>query len=257
MEELHHLNIDEIRPNPYQPRMHFDPEQLAELAQSIQQNGVIQPIIVRQSSILGYELLAGERRLRASKLAGLHTIPAVIKDLSDDDLLYQAIIENLQRADLSPIEEASSYQALIQKGLTHDEIAQIMGKSRPYISNSLRLLSLSPESQKELEKGTISQGHARLLIGLTEGKQARWIEEISKQELSVRALERLLANKKKTDLKKRTDPFLREEEQHLSRLLGSPVTIQQKRNGSGTITIDCHSLEELERIINNLKESCE
>ena len=126
MEELHYLKIKDIQANPYQPRLHFDEEKLLELAQSIKENGVIQPIIVRRSPLIGFELLAGERRLRASQLAGLTEIPAVIKHLSDDDLLYQAIIENLQRSDLNPIEEAHSYEKLIEKGLTHDEIAQII-----------------------------------------------------------------------------------------------------------------------------------
>lgn len=152
MEELRTLNISEIHPNPYQPRVHFDETKLAELAQSIRENGLIQPIIVRKSSIIGYELLAGERRLRASQLAGLTEIPAVVKDLTDDDLLRQAIIENLQRSDLNPIEEAQSYNNLINKGLTHDKIAQIMGKSRPYISNILRLLNLSTQTKKSCRR---------------------------------------------------------------------------------------------------------
>ena len=256
MEELHYLNIKDIRPNPYQPRMIFDSHQLEELAQSIKKNGVIQPIIVRKSSILGYELLAGERRLRATELAGLAKIPAIVKSLSDDDLMYQSIIENLQRSDLNPIEEAKSYQNLIQKGLTHDEIAQIMGKSRPYISNLLRLLNLTPITQKEVELGRISQGHARLLVGLTDKKQTYWVDKIISNELSVRKLEQLLSDKKKIKSNKEGTLFIKEQEEKLSKVIGSSVSIKQKKKGNGTITIECVSLEEFERIINMLKNSC-
>ncbi|MDG3132921.1 ParB/RepB/Spo0J family partition protein [Streptococcus suis] len=252
MEELRTLNISEIQPNPYQPRLHFDEDELAELAQSILENGLIQPIIVRKSSLIGYELLAGERRLRASQLAGLTHIPAIIKDLTDDDLLYQAIIENLQRSDLNPIEEAISYQKLISKGLKHDEVAQIMGKSRPYISNLLRLLNLSDDTKKAVEEGKISQGHARQLISFSEVKQAEWVQNIIKKDLSVRALEKILSNKKKQKPKKE-DQFLKEQELLLSRCLGTTVTISQQKNGRGEIRIHFTSLDEFERIINNLK----
>ena len=140
MEKLSHIRIEEIVPNPYQPRKEFDPIKLEELAESIKENGLIQPIIVRQSPILGYELLAGERRLRACKLAQLKEVPVIIKDLNDQEMRLQAIIENLQREDLNPIEEALSYQSLVDRGMKHDQIAKTIGKSRPYISNSLRLL---------------------------------------------------------------------------------------------------------------------
>ncbi len=220
MEELHYIPIKDIRPNPYQPRIHFDPKKLEELAQSIKENGIIQPLIVRKSAIVGYELLAGERRLRASQLAGLSTVPVVIKELTDDHLLYQSIIENLQRADLNPIEEAKSYQKLMEKGLTHEEIAHIMGKSRPYITNCLRLLNLSASPLEAVETGTISQGHARLLLPLTPKQQENWLQKILTTELSVRQF-------------------------------------KQQKNGKGQLSIHFSTREELERIINNLKESCE
>ena len=202
MEELHYLKIKDIQANPYQPRLHFDEEKLLELAQSIKENGVIQPIIVRRSPLIGFELLAGERRLRASQLAGLTEIPAVIKHLSDDDLLYQAIIENLQRSDLNPIEEAHSYEKLIKKGLTHDEIAQIMGKSRPYITNLLRLLHLSESTRQAVETGKITQGHARQLVALSEKQQAEWVQKIQEKDISVRQLETILSSKKKKTIRK-------------------------------------------------------
>ena len=252
MEELHYLKIKDIQANPYQPRLHFDEEKLLELAQSIKENGVIQPIIVRRSPVIGFELLAGERRLRASQLAGLTEIPAVIKQLSDDDLLYQAIIENLQRSDLNPIEEAHSYEKLIEKGLTHDEIAQIMGKSRPYITNLLRLLHLSESTRQAVETGKITQGHARQLVALSEKQQAEWVQKIQEKDISVRKLETILSSKKKKTIRK-SNQFISEEEEKLAKLLGTKVTIQQKKNGSGQLTIQFQNIEEFERIINSLK----
>ncbi|HEL1557530.1 TPA: ParB/RepB/Spo0J family partition protein [Streptococcus suis] len=252
MEELHYLKIKDIQANPYQPRLHFDEEKLLELAQSIKENGVIQPIIVRRSPLIGFELLAGERRLRASQLAGLTEIPAVIKHLSDDDLLYQAIIENLQRSDLNPIEEAHSYEKLIEKGLTHDEIAQIMGKSRPYITNLLRLLHLSESTRQAVETGKITQGHARQLVSLSEKQQAEWVQKIQEKDISVRQLETILSSKKKKTIRK-SNQFVAEEEEKLAKLLGTKVTIQQKKNGSGQLTIQFQNIEEFERIINSLK----
>ncbi|HFI0397948.1 TPA: ParB/RepB/Spo0J family partition protein [Streptococcus suis] len=252
MEELYYLKIKDIQANPYQPRLHFDEEKLLELAQSIKENGVIQPIIVRRSPLIGFELLAGERRLRASQLAGLTEIPAVIKHLSDDDLLYQAIIENLQRSDLNPIEEAHSYEKLIEKGLTHDEIAQIMGKSRPYITNLLRLLHLSESTRQAVETGKITQGHARQLVSLSEKQQAEWVQKIQEKDISVRQLETILSSKKKKTIRK-SNQFVAEEEEKLAKLLGTKVTIQQKKNGSGQLTIQFQNIEEFERIINSLK----
>lgn len=256
MEELHYVPIKDIRPNPYQPRIHFDSKKLEELAQSIRENGIIQPLIVRKSAIVGYELLAGERRLRASQLAGLSTVPVVIKDLTDDHLLYQSIIENLQRADLNPIEEAKSYQKLIEKGLTHEEIAHIMGKSRPYITNCLRLLNLSAPLLEAVEIGTLSQGHARLLLPLTPEQQENWLKKILETGLSVRQLEQQLAKKKQKQAVKK-DLFIKEEEEQLRQVLGTEVTIQQQKNGKGKLNIHFSNTEELERIINNLKETCE
>lgn len=254
MEELQYIAINDIIPNPYQPRIHFHQEKLEELAHSIKENGLIQPLIVRKSAIVGYELLAGERRLRASQLAGLTHVPVVVKELSDEELLYQAIIENLQRSDLSPIEEANSYQRLIEKGLTHDEIAQIMGKSRPYITNMLRLLQLSAPLIQAVEEGVLSQGHARLLIPYSDEEQKEWLKTIVAKEMSVRALEMALASQKKKKKVAKKDIFLKEVEQHLSRLIGTTVQIQQKKNGSGTINLPFQNLEELERIIHTITD---
>lgn len=256
MEEFKYVEIADIIPNPYQPRIHFEKEKLEELAQSIRVNGLIQPLIVRKSAIIGYELLAGERRLRASQLAGLTKVPVVVKDLSDEDMLYQSIIENLQRADLNPIEEATSYKKLLDKGLTHEEMAQIMGKSRPYISNSLRLLNLSDKVRRAVETRQLSQGHARLLVPLPKDQQEYWLQQIKEKDLSVRSLEMTLTVKK-TRTKEKNDSFTKAEEETLRRLLGVDVQITQKKDCSGCIKISFSDLEEYQRLINNLKKSCE
>lgn len=252
MEELHYISITDISPNPYQPRIHFDQEKLEELAQSIRENGLIQPLIVRRSAVIGYELLAGERRLRASQLAGLTQVPVVVRDLSDDELLSQAIIENLQRSDLNPIEEATSYQRLIERGLTHDEIAQIMGKSRPYITNILRLLQLSDTLIQAVKEGKLSQGHARLLISFKEKEQEQWLHTILEKEMSVRALEAALSTKKAKNVQPSKDIFIKETEETIRQLLGTAVQIQQKKNGSGTLSISFKNAEEFERIVHTL-----
>lgn len=256
MEELKHLNIEDIVPNPYQPRLHFDTDKLAELAQSIRENGLIQPLVVRKSSVIGYELLAGERRLRACQLAGLTNVPAIVKELSDEEMMFQSIIENLQRADLNPIEEAASYQKLIEKGLTHEEIAKIMGKSRPYISNMLRLLHLTNDVQSAVKTGKISAGHARLLVPYDAQQQEEWLEYVLQHEVSVRTLEHLLANQK-TKTRKKEDLFKKEEEKKLSQLLGTTVQIKSKKDDSGQLIISYSTPEEFERIINSLKNGCE
>ena len=164
MEEFKLIRISDIQKNPYQPRKEFSKEKIQELAQSIKENGLIQPIIVRQSPVIGYEILAGERRYRASIAAGLTEVPVIIKKLSDQDMMVHSIIENLQREDLNPIEEAKAYQSLIDKGYTHADIAEKMGKSRPYITNLVRLLTLPDFILTEVETGKLSQAHARLLI---------------------------------------------------------------------------------------------
>ena len=253
MEKLSHIRIEEIVPNPYQPRKEFDPIKLEELAESIKENGLIQPIIVRQSPILGYELLAGERRLRACKLAQLKEVPVIIKDLNDQEMRLQAIIENLQREDLNPIEEALSYQSLVDRGMKHDQIAKTIGKSRPYISNSLRLLQLSPLLQKAVKDLTLSPGHARLLLPLKKEEQEAWLERIQKEDLSVRKLEGLLSGKK-TRVKRKKNLFIQEEMEKLEKILGSQVDIRLQTNQSGSIKISFKDEEEYQRIIHFFKD---
>ncbi|MGT2785409.1 ParB/RepB/Spo0J family partition protein [Streptococcus merionis] len=247
------INIKDIQTNPYQPRQHFEPEKLSELAQSIRENGIIQPLIVRKSAIVGYELMAGERRLRASQLAGLEKVPAIIKELSDHDMMTQAIIENLQRHDLNPIEEARAYKRLMDKGNTHEVIAQTVGKSRPYISNSVRLLNLSDTVLDAVEKGQISQAHARTLLSLEDSiSQEQWLEKIINQNISVRKLEQLLQPPQSKENRKTTDLFSQNAAKKLSQQLGTKVTISEKK-GSGSIKIQFSSLEEFERLMHMFK----
>ena len=246
------ISITDIQKNPYQPRKEFDGEKLHELAQSIKENGVIQPIIVRQSPVIGYEILAGERRYRASLLAGLTSIPAVVKQLSDQEMMVQSIIENLQRENLNPIEEARAYESLVEKGFTHAEIADKMGKSRPYISNSIRLLSLPEQIISEVENGKLSQAHARSLVGLNKEQQDYFFQRIIEEDISVRKLEALLTEKKQKKLQK-NDYFIQNEEEQLKKILGLDVEIKLSKKDSGKIIIAFSNQEEYSRIINSLK----
>ena len=252
MEEFKIVQIKDIQKNPYQPRKEFSEEKIQELAQSIKENGLIQPIIVRKSPVLGYEILAGERRYRASIAAGLSEVPVIVKQLSDQDMMLHSIIENLQRENLNPIEEAKAYQSLIDKGFTHTEIAEKMGKSRPYITNLVRLLGLPKHILTEVESGRLSQGHARLLIQLSSDKQDKLLNRIQTENLSVRQVEQILQKTKKISKKER-DYFVKEEEQTLKKILGLEVQIKLQKKDSGKITISFHNQDEYQQFINSLK----
>ena len=253
MEEFKLIRISDIQKNPYQPRKEFSEEKIKELAQSIKENGLIQPIIVRQSPVIGYEILAGERRYRASIEAGLSEVPVIIKKLSDQEMMIHSIIENLQREDLNPIEEAKAYQSLIEKGYTHADIAAKMGKSRPYITNLVRLLTLPDFILKEVETGKLSQAHARLLIQLPLKEQKNLLNRIQKEDLSVRQVEYLLKEEKNKKKSKEKDHFIKEEEENLKKLLGLDVQIVLQKKEAGKITISFHNQEEYQRFINSLK----
>ena len=253
MEEFKLIRISDIQKNPYQPRKEFSEEKIKELAQSIKENGLIQPIIVRQSPVIGYEILAGERRYRASIAAGLSEVPVIIKKLSDQDMMVHSIIENLQREDLNPIEEAKAYQSLIDKGYTHSDIAEKMGKSRPYITNLVRLLTLPDFILKEVETGKLSQAHARLLIQLSTDEQKKLLYRIQTEDLSVRQVEHLLKEEKNKKKSKEKDHFIKEEEENLKKLLGLDVQISLQKKEAGKITISFHNQEEYQRFINSLK----
>ena len=253
MEEFKLIRISDIQKNPYQPRKEFSKEKIQELAQSIKENGLIQPIIVRQSPVIGYEILAGERRYRASIEAGLSEVPVIIKKLSDQDMMVHSIIENLQREDLNPIEEAKAYQSLIDKGYTHADIAEKIGKSRPYITNLVRLLTLPDFILTEVETGKLSQAHARLLIQLPLKEQKNLLNRIQKEDLSVRQVEYLLKEEKNKKKSKEKDHFIKEEEENLKKLLGLDVQIVLQKKEAGKITISFHNQEEYQRFINSLK----
>jgi len=189
------VNVNSIKPNPRQPRTVFDDESLTELAASIKEIGILQPPVVRKVSENQYELIMGERRLRAAKLAGLTSIPVIIRETSDNELLREALIENIHRSNLNSLEEAAAYSQMLDDfGLTHDELAKRIGKSRPVITNTLRLLNLPPTVQKKLASGAISAGHARALLGLSDqGEIERIANKIVSEGLSVRATEELIA----------------------------------------------------------------
>ena len=252
-EQLKALPISDIYPNPFQPRIEFSDEELAELSQSISENGLIQPIIVRKSDIIGYELIAGERRLRACKRLGMTEIPAVVKEVTDQESRKQAIIENLQRSNLNPIEEAKAYRSLINElAYSHEELAKAMGKSRPYISNALRLLQLPQEIQTSIENGKLSQGHARALLAVEDTKKQLTIyHQVLTEKWSVRTLEKRLQELPKKQ-KSKKDIHIKDKEKELEKSLGLAVTLRYHKNHSGTIQIHFSTEEDFNRIINKL-----
>ncbi len=251
------LSINEIIPNKDQPRKTFDEGALQELADSISQHGVLQPLLVRPLANGGYQLVAGERRWRASRMAGLKEVPVVIKELTDIETMEIAIIENLQREDLNPIEEAEGLQALIDRcGFTQEEVAVSVGKSRPAIANSLRLLKLPPEVRSMTRDGRISAGHARALLAFDgEAMICEVAANIIKNNLTVRDVERLskMARRpaKSRSASKRRDSFYDEVELSLTEALGRKVRVYNGR-GKGTLEIEFYSADDLKEIANKL-----
>ena len=259
-ERIQEINLEEIRPNPYQPRKIFDEEALDELARSIKQSGVFQPIILRESTIKGYEIIAGERRFRASKLAGKTTIPAIIREFDEEKMMEVAVLENLQREDLTSLEEAVAYDMLMKKlKLTQEEVAARLGKSRPYIANYLRLLGLPEVVKQMLQVNDISMGQARTLLGLKDKKQiVKLAKKVMKENLTVRQLEQLVAKmnhpKEKTEQTEKTAKkpyYIRESEERLMDKFGTSVKIHEK-DKKGKIEIEYLSTEDLTRILDVL-----
>lgn len=254
------LPLSEIVPNKDQPRKTFDEAALDELADSIRQHGILQPLLVRPIATGGYQLVAGERRWRASKRAGLKEVPVVVKELSDTETMEIAIIENLQREDLNPIEEAEGLQALIDKcGFTQEQVAVSVGKSRPAIANSLRLLKLPPEVRDMAKNGEISAGHARALLAFdNEALIYEAAQNIVKNKMTVRDIERLAKISEKSGnvsakRSKRRDSFYDEVELSLSETLGRRVKVFNGRE-KGTLEIEFYSMEDLKNIANKLGE---
>ena len=252
------IALDEIKKNPYQPRTYFNEEKLNELKESIEKNGLLQPIIVKKA-VKGYYIIAGERRYRAFELLDRKEIPAIIKEMTDEEMMVFAVLENLQREDLSALEESESYKNLMDKmSLTQEELAKKLGKSRPYIANSLRLLKLPTEIKNKLEQGVISTAHARTLLSL---KTKKAMEEVCSlvidRKMSVRELEEYVAKLLKPKEIKKTkakDIFIEEQENILKKRLGTSVTIKQGRNKKGKIEIEFKDNDEFERIISLFKD---
>lgn len=251
------ININEIEPNKNQPRKRFDEDSLAELAESIKLHGVIQPLIIRKDGKL-YTIIAGERRWRAARMAGLKKVPAIIKDYTSREVMEIALIENIQRQDLNPIEEAQAYQNLIDEyHLKQDEVAEKVSKSRAAVTNSLRLLRLTKKVQQMVIDDIISGGHARALLSLEDKeKQEELAMRILDEKLSVREVEKLVKRMQNTKVRKTKpeekpdiDPvFIRDAENRLKEAIGTKVTVNHKNN-KGKIEIEYYSGEELDRIL--------
>ena len=249
------INISQIKPNPIQPRKNFQDDDLSELATSIKNQGLIQPVIVRMLDNDNYQIVAGERRWRASQLAGLHEIDCVVKELEDNEVLEAALIENIQREDLNVIEEANAYKGLIKiKNITNEKLSKVIGKSPSHISNILRLLELDKNIQEMVISGDISMGHARALIGVPDAYEKA--KEIVEKNLSVRDVERITSQYKKT---KKTinakDPNILDLEKELSDKIGLKTSIQFNENGSsGSLTLYYSDLNQLDDIMKRLKK---
>ena len=234
-EEISEINLDELRPNPYQPRVNFNPEALQDLADSIKENGVFQPIIVKKS-IKGYEIVAGERRVRASKLAGLKKIPAIIRTFTDDQMMSIALLENLQRENLNVVEEAKAYKLMLERmNLTQEQLSVKVGKSRSHITNILGILRLPEDVQVLLKSGKITMGHARVLSKLSDNEKIKELSlKVVDNDMSVRDLERLLDSSYERKVKverhvKETDPNLRYIENVLTEKLDAKVKIRDDK----------------------------
>lgn len=253
------LRITEISPNKAQPRRDFDDGALETLAESIAQHGVLQPILVRPLPSGGYQIVAGERRWRASRMAGLDEIPVFIRELSDTEMARIALVENLQREDLNPIEEAKGYKSLMDEtGATQDEIAKTVGKSRSAVANSLRLLSLDDKCMELTKKGDISPGHARALLAVEDtAARVELAKKISKEDLSVRQVEALVkelsALPKQPKAKKR-ESYFREIELALKDSIGRICTVKEKKTGGGTFSIEFYDREDLAEIAKLLEK---
>ena len=257
-ELLAHIPISAMRPGKYQPRTRMDEASLAELAQSIRSRGVIQPVVVRPVGESQYELLAGERRWRAARMAGLEAIPAVIREVPDEAALGIGLIENIQREDLNPIEEASGLKRLIDEfKLTHEDVAAAVGRSRAGVTNLLRLLELAPAVQAMVQEGRIDMGHARALLALSRSRQVELAQQVADRGLSVRETERLVqagasAAKSPRGRKPALESDSRRLEQELSESLGATVHLRPRRGGRGTVSIEYASLDELQGLVARL-----
>ncbi len=258
-EMIENVSVDQLSPGQYQPRKRFDEESLQELADSIIEQGLMQPVIVRKSDN-NFEIIAGERRWRAAKLAKLDTIPVIVRDINDRTASIIALIENMQRVDLSSIEEAEGIKKMIDEfGMTHEEASDAVGKSRSAVSNLLRLLQLTDFVKDKLNAGDIDMGHARALISLSADQQNMVCQKIINEKLSVRKVEELIqsgitkVNNKKISKVNNKNNDIEILQKDFSDRLGFPVTIENKNNNSGLIKIKYRNLDELDILLNKLK----
>ena len=250
------IDIEKIVANPYQPRLEFDKEKLQELSDSIKIHGIIQPLVVTKKGD-NFELIAGERRLQASKLAGLKKIPVIVKEIKNKEKLELAIVENIQRHNLNPIEEAKAYKQLIDEfKMKQDEVAKKMGKSRSVVANKLRLLTLPIEAIKALNEGKITEGHAKAILSLkNKEKQRGFLDLIIKNQLTVRQSEdkiKTITVKSHKRIMKKVDPEIREIEEKFSLVLGTNVKVKKSGGKGGKIIIDYYSPEELNNLVDKL-----
>lgn len=255
---ISYIDINEIKPNAGQPRKNFDEEKLKELAASIEEHGLIQPVVLRKAK-RGYEIVAGERRWRAARIVGLKELPCIVKELSDEENMLLAIIENMQREDLNPIEEAEGISQMIETyGLTQEEVSKSLGKSRPYITNSLRLLKLNSDVRDYVSGKLLSSGHARAIAAISDEEKQRELADMAvKEGLSVRQIEKLAQEKKTGKARKSAaaaakDPDVKRVEEDLKEIFGTRVNLN-RRGKKGKIEIEFYSREELDRLLELLK----
>ena len=257
-DELSQLELASLRPGKYQPRTRMDEASLAELADSIRARGVIQPIVVRPLGAGQYEILAGERRWRAARMAGLQQVPALVRDVPDEAALGIGLIENIQREDLNPLEEANGLKRLIEEfKLTHEQVASAIGRSRTGVTNLLRLLELAPAVQALVQDGAIDMGHARALLALSKGRQVEIAGRVAAEGLSVRETERLVqeatsAPRPAKPMAPRLDADGRRLQEELAESLGATVHLKPRRGGRGSLVIDYASLDQLQGLVKRL-----
>ncbi len=254
------LPIEAIQRDPLQPRRHFDEEKLRELSESIKAQGVLQPVLVRKDGS-NYKIIAGERRWRASQLAGLHELPALVREVSEVQAFELALVENLQRADLNPMEEADGYHRLVEEfGLTQEQVAQRVGKERSTVANALRLLGLPDDVKRMVAEGTLSAGHARALLGVPRlPEMVDLASQVAARKLSVRDTERLVQQAKGSRSKDsgkphKPSPQVKALVEELQRLLGTKVRLVEKSSGKGTIEVDYFSYDDLDRLLKLLRK---
>lgn len=252
--EIVEISVDSIFPNPRQPREQFNHQELEELIESIKEHGILQPLLVSEIGGGKFELIAGERRWRAAKILGLKTVPAIVRQVKDNEKLELALIENLQRQNLNPVEEAKAYKYLNEEsGLTHEEISKRLGKSRPQITNTLRLLELAPEIQRAIVNNKLPYTAARRLVGLKYGEQKKYLEKILAENWTVRQIETKTSKNVAATFRLRKNPNIEAEEEKLRNVLGTKVTIQ-KTGQKGKIIIEFYSDEDRVNLIKKLSK---